>query len=160
MGATAVVMRASCGVGVRERCGGARAVRAHSRVVAVRVVRRAVARVAVEAARGFGDGPPTARRRRRRSSTVVLALDGPDGDGASSISNNGSSSSMNPLGSQALAYSLPHARWAEYATLASALLLLGVPALLNSINEPVVSLLETLLVSRVGTILVAALAPA
>jgi len=161
MGATAVVVRASCGVGARERCCGARAVRAHSRAVAVCAVRRAVARVAVEAARGFGEGPPTARRRRRRrSSTVVLALDGPDGDGASSSSSNGSSSSINPLGSQALAYTLPHARWAEYATLASALLLLGAPALLNSINEPVVSLLETLLVARVGTVLVAALAPA
>jgi Na+-driven multidrug efflux pump len=66
----------------------------------------------------------------------------------------------NPLGSQALAYTLPRARRAEYAALASALLFLGAPALLNSINEPVVSLLETVLVARVGTILVAALAPA
>ena len=47
-----------------------------------------------------------------------------------------------------------------YASLATALVALGFPALLNSVNEPVVSLLETVLVARVGTVFLAALAPA
>ena len=47
-----------------------------------------------------------------------------------------------------------------YKTLAVALVALGAPALLNSVNEPVVSLVETVLVSRVGTLFLAALAPA
>ena len=47
-----------------------------------------------------------------------------------------------------------------YRMLALALVTLGFPALLNSLNEPLVALLETVLVARVGTIFVAALAPA
>ena len=47
-----------------------------------------------------------------------------------------------------------------YRMLALAFVTLGFPALLNSLNEPLVALLETVLVARVGTIFVAALAPA
>ena len=47
-----------------------------------------------------------------------------------------------------------------YRALLVALVTLGFPALMNSLNEPVVSMLETVLVARVGTVFVAALAPA
>jgi hypothetical protein len=55
---------------------------------------------------------------------------------------------------------LPSLDAATFRSLALALVTLGAPALLNSVNEPVVSLLETVLVARVGTLFLAALAPA
>jgi Na+-driven multidrug efflux pump len=55
---------------------------------------------------------------------------------------------------------LPSLDMATFRVLALALVTLGAPALLNSVNEPVVSLLETVLVARVGTLFLAALAPA
>ena len=83
-----------------------------------------------------------------------------DDDDARTREAGGADSVKGARGEDARDGRLPTISRGTYASLATALVALGFPALLNSVNEPVVSLLETVLVARVGTVFLAALAPA
>lgn len=148
--------------GARDGGGGAggRCVRCSStpvRVARARWTRGERARVVVarETRARAWTPPREATARRRTTSRAGLSLaSSDDADDASGFRARGVKDVR--IGSARLG----RVELKTYRALMVALVTLGFPALLNSLNEPVVSLLETVLVARVGTIFVAALAPA
>jgi len=165
----AMLARVGVGVGARPRGGGSGTGRA-TRRAATATRGRANGRTRDET-RGFG-----ARARARVAVAKTRAREGAtrggtrgdgtrreatrDDDDARTREAGGADSVKGARGEDARDGRLPTISRGTYASLATALVALGFPALLNSVNEPVVSLLETVLVARVGTVFLAALAPA
>ena len=163
--AARVVARARCDA----RGGGGASTRATRRAATTRRARATArardgarefdARAPARVARGDARAGAAATRDARRGDGTRAAATRDDGE-TRTRDGRGADATRERRGADANDGRLPTISRGTYASLATALVALGFPALLNSVNEPVVSLLETVLVARVGTVFLAALAPA
>ncbi len=161
-GPTMAAVRVAASVGWRTRAGareggdGARGRCGRCCSTSVRVARERWSRG--ERARVVGRGTPA--RMPRRDARAKRWTTSCAGVSLASSDDAGDANELRARGVRVESARSGRIELKTYRMLALALVTLGFPALLNSLNEPLVALLETVLVARVGTIFVAALAPA